>query len=68
MTGTTRLNVVDTQEIISNFNYGHTYVTSSQSSDGTFSIDGTKDTFAELKTETEDNIKNGAYTKIRFRA
>jgi len=59
----TRLNVVDTQEIISNFNYGHTYVTSSQSSDGTFSIDGTKDTFAELKTETEDNIKKWSIYK-----
>ena len=75
VTGTTRLNVVDTQEIISNFNYGHTYVTSSQSSDGTFSIDGTKDTFAELKTETEDNIKKWSIyslihfqKKIRFRA
>ena len=63
VTGTTRLNVVDTQEIISNFNYGHTYVTSSQSSDGTFSIDGTKDTFAELKTETEDNIKKWSIYK-----
>ena len=63
LTGTTRLNVVDTQEIISNFNYGHTYVTSSQSSDGTFSIDGTKDTFAELKTETEDNIKKWSIYK-----
>ena len=63
VTGTTRLNVVDTQEIISNFNYGHTYVTSSQSSDGTFSIDGTKDTFAELKTEIEDNIKKWSIYK-----
>ena len=63
VTGTTRLNVVDTQEIISNFNYGHTYVTSSQNSDGTFSIDGTKDTFAELKTETEDNIKKWSIYK-----
>lgn len=63
VTGTTRLNVVDTKEIISNFNYGHTYVTSSQSSDGTFSIDGTKDTFAELKTETEDNIKKWSIYK-----
>lgn len=63
VTGTTRLNVVDTQEIISNFNYGHTYVTSSQSSDGTFSIDGTKDTFAELKTETKDNIKKWSIYK-----
>ena len=63
VTGTTRLNVVDTQEIISNFNYGHTYVTSSQSSDGTFSIDGTKDTFAELKTKTEDNIKKWSIYK-----
>ena len=63
VTGTTRLNVVDTQEIISNFNYGHTYVTSSQSSDGTFSIDGTRDTFAELKTETEDNIKKWSIYK-----
>ena len=63
VTGTTRLNVVDTKEIINNFNYGHTYVTASQSSDGTFSIDGTKDTFAELKTETEYNIKKWSIYK-----